>query len=219
MASSETMRLLQRAIELAQAGYRDDARPMLKQVLLQDPNLPLAWLWLAAVSSDEQERIGALQRVLALDPTNERAKEALESLGVVEGEMPVGENPAIATPAPILDVDPSPPTPFLSMTELAIIGVVVVVALLLVGSLVVVDRVINAPTDTPTVTRTPSATITPTPSNTPTPSATYTPLPPRPTLPPAISPTPSNTPRPTNTRSPITIPTPTVTPRSDIFGG
>ncbi len=219
MASLETKRLLQRAIELAQAGYRDDARPLLKQVVLQDPSLALAWLWLAAISSDDQERIGALQRVLALDPTNSRAKEALEALGVVEGQMPMGENPAVATPVPVPTIEPKPSGPLLSMTELAIIGIVVLAAIMLVGSLVVIDNVVNRPTDTPTVTNTATRTITPTPSDTPTPLPTATPLPPRPTLPPPISATPTVTPGPTNTRSPITLPTASPTPQSEIFGG
>lgn len=229
MASAETNRLLERAIELAQAGRYDDARPLLKEVLVQDPSLPLAWLWLAAVSTDDQERIGALQRVLALDPTNERAREALESLGVVEGELPVGENPAIGTPAPMAaSPESKPSSPFLSTLELIIIGVVLVIAVLLVGSVFVVSEVLNQPTETPTATNTATVTATVTPSITPTPSQTFTPLPPRPTLPPLVSPTPTNTAAPTNTpvpielpptATPIQFPTTSPTPRSEIFGG
>ncbi|PJF44496.1 MAG: hypothetical protein CUN55_03720 [Phototrophicales bacterium] len=218
MPSSETTRLLRKAIELAQSGHRDDARPLLRQVLVQDPSLPLAWLWLAAVSSDEQERISALQRVLALDPNNTQARQALEALGVVEAQIPADESFVPSSSENVSEV-PSAHQPLLSVAELTVLGIAVFVAILLIGSMFAVNRIINAPTDTPTATNTATVTLTPTPSDTPTPRPTNTPLPPRPTLPPLISPTPTFTPPPTNTRSPIIIYTPTIEMRSEIFGG
>lgn len=221
MASDQNRRL-QRAIELAQNEQFEAARAILKELVLQNPRLPLAWMWLAAVSSDEQERINALQRVLALDPGNQRARTALEALGVVEGNIDSDTDPRSAPEQPneqglstaIQQNNISPPLEsgqWLSMTELAIVGVALLIAIFLIGSVVFYREVVNAPTETPTATQTftPSATFTALPTNTPLP--TRTPLPTQPSLPPPLTPTIDPGPPPTNTPRPSFTPRPTAT--------
>lgn len=224
--STDINHRLQRAIELAQAGKLDDARPLLKQVVLERPDLPLAWMWLAAVSSNEQERISALQRVLALEPNNQRAKSALQSLGVVEGNVDevnkeqLFSNDSISedesNKLAAFDGDYAPPPPaisprfLLTAQEWVIVGAMLLIAVFALGSVVFYENVINAPTATPTATNTltPSATFTPRPTNTPRP--TRTPVP-QFTLPPAATATntrelPTLTPRPTFTPIPTSTP-------------
>ncbi len=89
---------LRQGIEAARTGKENEARSHLIAVLKQDPNNIPALLWLAFVLSSPQDTIRLLQRVLALDPTNERAKAGIrwakERLG-----LPPEETPA-AAPAP-----------------------------------------------------------------------------------------------------------------------
>ncbi len=71
---------LKAAIELAQQGQRDAARGLLLRVVESDPQQELAWMWLAVVSTDRDERLKYLERTLAINPTNERALSAYTKL-------------------------------------------------------------------------------------------------------------------------------------------
>jgi lipoprotein-anchoring transpeptidase ErfK/SrfK len=72
--SSSIKKKLRLGIEAAQTGKKNIARVHLTAVLNLEPeNIP-AMLWLAYVSPSPQETIHLLERVLALDPDNERAR-------------------------------------------------------------------------------------------------------------------------------------------------
>src|SRR5687767_4874782 len=73
---------LKRAIELAQSGQRDEARPLLRAYVEQYPDVEAAWLWLAAVAENRNERIRALQQVIRINPGNQQSRTALEQMGV-----------------------------------------------------------------------------------------------------------------------------------------
>lgn len=91
--------ILQLGIEAARDGNRDEARNLFRMLTRQEPNNAQAWLWLAGVAENRDERQSALERVVELDPTNEMAIKGLQALGA-------RPNTAQATPPP-----PPPPEP------------------------------------------------------------------------------------------------------------
>jgi predicted Zn-dependent protease len=80
MRPSELKAKLQEAITLAQAGQRTEARRLLNEVVEADPTQELAWMWLASVSTDREERIQFLERALTLNPDNPTTQQAYAQL-------------------------------------------------------------------------------------------------------------------------------------------
>ncbi len=80
MRRSELQTALQDAITLAQSGQRTEARRLLEQVVELDPGQAVAWMWLATVSTNRDERIEFLERALTIDPANTTAQEAYAQL-------------------------------------------------------------------------------------------------------------------------------------------
>ena len=73
---AETTDLLKQAIALARAGDKAQARTLLRRVVESAPGSEAAWMWLAGVAESPQDALAALERVLALNPDNERAQTA-----------------------------------------------------------------------------------------------------------------------------------------------
>ncbi|MFL5243935.1 MAG: response regulator [Gemmataceae bacterium] len=70
---------LQAGVAEAKAGNKPAARQLLTAVVDQDPTNELAWLWLAGVAESPQGMMSSLQRVLDINPKNERAREGMRS--------------------------------------------------------------------------------------------------------------------------------------------
>ena len=68
------------AIALARAGRRRQARDLFLEIVEQDEENELAWLWLVDLVDDVDDQIIALENVLTLNPDNQRARARLESL-------------------------------------------------------------------------------------------------------------------------------------------
>ncbi len=111
--------LLRAGIAAARRGEREQARDLLMQVIEQDENNPLAWLWLSGVVESLEDQEVCLENVLTLDPDNEAARRGLES---VRQKMAAQASPPLspaqvraATPvspaAAILAQDLAPPEP------------------------------------------------------------------------------------------------------------
>jgi len=64
-------------IEAARAGRKQEARKCLWAVLRANPNYIPALFWMAYVAATPQESIELLERILKLDPDNERARAGL----------------------------------------------------------------------------------------------------------------------------------------------
>jgi twitching motility two-component system response regulator PilG len=64
---------LQAGVASCQAGEKDTGRQLLQQVVAQDSGNEQAWLWLAAITDAPDEAIKYLERVLEINPANERA--------------------------------------------------------------------------------------------------------------------------------------------------
>jgi hypothetical protein len=72
--------LLQNAIESARLGFYEDAQKLLLQVIRQDPNNALAWLWLAQTLDDPKRQADCLRQALRIDPENSDALAGVEAL-------------------------------------------------------------------------------------------------------------------------------------------
>ncbi|HEU5089912.1 MAG TPA: tetratricopeptide repeat protein, partial [Roseiflexaceae bacterium] len=86
MADSD--QILQLGIEEARNGNRDEARNLFELLTRQEPNNAQAWLWLAGVADNPDQRRAALQRVLELDPGNDMARKGLQAMGVATTVTP-----------------------------------------------------------------------------------------------------------------------------------
>ncbi len=210
--ADETIRdLLNKGIQAARSGNPAMARRLLQQVTTQAPNNELAWIWLATVAENTEQRRHCLERVLKINPSNERAKEALARLRLVPRSAPPTTPPSAEERDALL----RPPRHRRRRMSPVLFGIAAFLALLLIGtgSVLLVRELQSAPTPSatalpPTATSTPTATTegyhTPTPiggqvrtlqahayvAPTWTPTATWTP---------SVTPTNSPTPPPLDT--------------------
>ena len=79
-AREKSLEFLKQAIELAKAGHKKQARPLLLSATAQDPGNEMAWLWLASVSDTPGEARTCLEQALSLNPSNSGAVAWLERL-------------------------------------------------------------------------------------------------------------------------------------------
>jgi len=77
---TKTHKLFQQAVHTLKRGDRATARQIMRQSLLEDPNYAPAWLWMSGLVDEISQQRECLERALELDPTNEPAREGLESL-------------------------------------------------------------------------------------------------------------------------------------------
>lgn len=69
---------LQNGIAAFKAGKRDEARKLFIAAMKEEPNNEHVWGWLYQVSNNDNEKIQALKKVVALNPQNAKAKELLD---------------------------------------------------------------------------------------------------------------------------------------------
>ena len=223
MASNDINQQLDRGIAAARRGEKAVARQMLEDVLRQDGNNELAWIWLASVVPTKRERRICLERVLQINPNNERAREALIKLVGIGGSDTVDSRDlqrgaAFQRPTPALggtEEDVEAGATSNRNTYISVLTVLVVfVGLTLLATLATPSEQVITPPPTATfdsalfdVTRTAiaAASITPSVTLTPTfPGVVVTRM--QPSLPPTFTPTPSATP--SNTPTPSATPFP-----------
>ena len=213
---SDLQAQLQQAIALIWDGKADQARPILQQVVAADPTQETAWLWLATIAGNNEERLYYLEQSLALNPNNPTAQAAYTQI--------VGK-PYAAAPTRT-SVKASGPVSF-NMVFIVMVVMFIVTVMIVAGILRQRDNTPNSkkplptiaegehfitqdpnptlpagtmpviiftPTTvfTPTITRTPAPTLTPgsvNPTWTPSPTAslTETPEPVTPTVPPTVT--------------------------------
>src|SRR5512147_2565724 len=75
-----TKELLGQAILAAQRGLPDKAREMFNLVLIAEPRNEHAWLWLAAIATNDADREEYLRQVVALNPKHPNAGPELQRL-------------------------------------------------------------------------------------------------------------------------------------------
>lgn len=71
---------LQSGIRAAKAGDKATARKLLEEVIAEDPDSELALMWLASTVTSTADRRMYLQRVVRINPDNQRARDALRHL-------------------------------------------------------------------------------------------------------------------------------------------
>lgn len=80
MAEDKHNALLRQAVDAIKAGDREGARGYLEEILQTDDENVRAWLLLARITENEDERRLCLTTVLQLDPGNERARKMLDEM-------------------------------------------------------------------------------------------------------------------------------------------
>jgi ferric-dicitrate binding protein FerR (iron transport regulator) len=88
--------MLAAAAQAARKGDRDQARAILRILTNSYPDQLRAWMGLAELGEDDQERIHALEEVLRLQPSNQQAQAALDRLRPFAVQQP---------PAPFGQID------------------------------------------------------------------------------------------------------------------
>ncbi len=76
----DTQALLQEAIAAVKAGNKARGRTLLARVLQADPRNEQAWLWMSKVVETDEQWADCLRQVLAINPSNEFAREGLRLL-------------------------------------------------------------------------------------------------------------------------------------------
>ena len=76
MSEIEAVDLVKQGVNLARAGDKARARPLLRQAVEQDPTNESAWMWLASIAESPQEALTTLERVLRFNPDHEQARSA-----------------------------------------------------------------------------------------------------------------------------------------------
>lgn len=119
--------LLRQGIEAAHAGDRATARVLLEQVVARDENNERAWFWLAAAAETVEQKRACLERVIAINPLNDRAQRLLEQL---EEQAAATAGPPLGAAEPA-ETEPRTLNRALIIGVLAVLGLAIVVALLL----------------------------------------------------------------------------------------
>ncbi len=153
--ADETIRdMLHKGIQAARGGNPAMARRFLQQVTEQAPENELAWIWLATVAENTEQRRRCLERVLEINPANERAREALARLRRVPGSAQVPSAPVSAPPLNERDALLRPAKRRRRMSPL-FFALTAFLALLLigVGGVLLLGELQASPTATPTARR------------------------------------------------------------------
>lgn len=92
-----TSEKLQQAIGLIKAGDKQRGGQLLAEILRADPGQETAWLWMSGVVDEHDERRYCLEQVLALNPTNQLARNGLARL---QPSPPSGSGAPAPAPSP-----------------------------------------------------------------------------------------------------------------------
>ncbi len=79
---------LAQAIAAARHGQKKEAQFLLTQLLKENPEEAQGWFLLSHLVDDSTKKQAFLQKVLALDPTHEKAQSALKNLTAAKPPMP-----------------------------------------------------------------------------------------------------------------------------------
>jgi hypothetical protein len=76
---------LEKAIDLIQAGKNAEGANILSNLLSLDPNIEEAWYWLSICADSTERKIYCLEKVLAINPERDDARQLLQELSNPEG--------------------------------------------------------------------------------------------------------------------------------------
>lgn len=89
----DTDLLLQSGIAAVRSGDKREGARLLAQVVRKEPQSEDAWFWLAAATDQPAEAAACLRRVLAINPNNARARQALNMLDTGQGQAAFSTGP------------------------------------------------------------------------------------------------------------------------------
>ncbi len=89
---------VQRGIDASKNDQASLAKQCFLQAIVHDNRSELAWLWLASVSDQPEEKMSHLQKVLSINPANENASSSLKNakMQMAKSLMPKANQAAIA---------------------------------------------------------------------------------------------------------------------------
>lgn len=129
-AGSDAETLLREGIDDARRGDRASARIKFERVVELDDGSEKGWFWLASVLDTDEERRAALEKVLEINPNNDRARKALDAL---EARMDAAQ--ATAKPAESPEIIPGVTRKQLTIIVGAGAAITAVLAILLIALL------------------------------------------------------------------------------------
>lgn len=91
MENEKSSERLTDAIALAKAGKKQEAGEILIELVNNEPNNEIAWLWLSSCYDNEKKKLFSLARVLEINPNNEKAKIAYQKLTTLMSEPDLEE--------------------------------------------------------------------------------------------------------------------------------
>ncbi len=206
MAQNNIEAQLNAAIDAAHRGDHARARLLLQDVVREDVDNELAWMWLATTATTVPDKRRHLQRVLSINPNNTTAQAALQRLGGPVADVNLNR-PSEAD-------EPQSPWRRYVILAIGVLGIGSLAVLVFSISNAVLSSLDSGPDTTEAAafnTQLAATLNSPTPSDTPPPSLTptilgvlVTPVPATlpPTFTPTDAPTPADTPIPTATRPP-----------------
>jgi hypothetical protein len=100
-----------RGVVYIQAGERAEGKHLLTLVVQLEPDNAVAWLWLASVADSEDERLGALQRVVEINPNDAAGRHAQTLLRRAVVREVARRIPPPAPPREVPRARPAPPPP------------------------------------------------------------------------------------------------------------
>jgi tetratricopeptide (TPR) repeat protein len=168
------------AVQLAKAGNKDKALPLLREIVRTDPDNEAAWLWLHACVDQTEQKVYCLQQALRINPYNQGAKRALEKLTLQDHqahfypvEEPEVQNMSGGKQKPPRQEIPAKPPKENQKKNPLLMGTLILLSLCViccVGSWIYIKVSPPIPTRTPTSFPTLRPTFTPKPTLTPEPT-------------------------------------------------
>ncbi|HLC33534.1 MAG TPA: hypothetical protein VJJ70_00860 [Anaerolineales bacterium] len=101
---------LRKAVELMRGGDSGAARTLLIDHVMRNPGSELGWMLLSYVLVDRAQQVDCLERVLRINPQNEKARERLAELITPPPPMRAAAPPAVAAAGPAA-AEETPATP------------------------------------------------------------------------------------------------------------
>ena len=108
MAIPEIEQRIQQALKALRAGRKEEARSILLSVVDEQEDNERAWLYLSAAVETLEEQQICLENVLAINPTNEKARQGLERVNNALAARRPASSPPGSTPPPFVTTDVPP---------------------------------------------------------------------------------------------------------------
>lgn len=129
--------LLGQAIAAIKSGDKASGAQMLAQLIKQNPRNEVAWLWLSTCVESNEQKQYCLNRVLAINPNNKDARQALAQLEPTE--LPSISDIVPPRPAPVASLAHTPapavtgPSPATNAVSIIIVVMLVILGLFWLG--------------------------------------------------------------------------------------